>query len=530
MIIKRPQPEENFQNKEREESQENSTENTRKKILPHRPNRGSRMKSLQGKEYDEQDELYNLIFGEHSSDEDFNPSESHLSDDESECQALNDTSGNEKIKSPQLHNLSLDEKSTQRLKKKNALKNNSNEEEIYDLDQIDLDKIDEIEHMKEQGIYIQSSEEDASEEKETINKKNKKKDIKDKKTPKKSQKSFIDHSDDEEDFLRKRKRNNIINKSTLNLVNKKQKISHSKSFLRQKINRNVIFKQNYSILIVNKNIFKSQEEECKENNQLSQDQINLEYDEEQKYIEEENKNTRNIIKKFKKQEKGETQTKYSFLQEKMSQKELLLEAIFTEYYNNQSLIEMQRLEDLNKKEISTTGKKTFSEFVKIVDSNKLNKIEQVEEEELKEHNQPNIPSDKNYVHFSNPIVYNRIFENFNPGQLPQIPKTKSLCVVTGLPAKYFDPLTRQPYASMDAFKLLRERYFQKEEDTLLFRIQTLSDLASQKKEKLKKILLSDSSNKDNTSSSKNILNIMNKYGILKNETSDIERKVVSRNF
>jgi vacuolar protein sorting-associated protein 72 len=39
------------------------------------------------------------------------------------------------------------------------------------------------------------------------------------------------------------------------------------------------------------------------------------------------------------------------------------------------------------------------------------------------------------------------------------------CVVTGLPAKYFDPLTRQPYANREAFKALRadSRYAPEEE-------------------------------------------------------------------
>ena len=129
--------------------------------------------------------------------------------------------------------------------------------------------------------------------------------------------------------------------------------------------------------------------------------------------------------------------------------------------------------------------------------------------------------------FSNPLIFEKIFENFN--RLPTAPKEKKMCVITGQPAKYFDPLTKQPYADKEAFKILRERYFQKEEDSLLFRIQTLSDLASQKKEKLKKIILSEgNSNKDNLSASKNILNMVNKYGILKNEGTELEKKVTTR--
>jgi hypothetical protein len=106
-------------------------------------------------------------------------------------------------------------------------------------------------------------------------------------------------------------------------------------------------------------------------------------------------------------------------------------------------------------------------------------------------------------------------------------KERNTCAITGLPAKYFDPLTQQHYASIEAFKIIRERYFQKEEDNLLFRIQTLSDFASQKKEKLKKILLtSESGNNSGT----NLMTMVNKYGILKNEGVDFEKRTISRIF
>merc|ERR1711988_1912996 len=35
-----------------------------------------------------------------------------------------------------------------------------------------------------------------------------------------------------------------------------------------------------------------------------------------------------------------------------------------------------------------------------------------------------------------------------------------VCAITGLPAKYKDPLTKQPYANAEAFKELRRRYNQ----------------------------------------------------------------------
>ncbi len=246
------------------------------------------------------------------------------------------------------------------------------------------------------------------------------------------------------------------------------------------------------------------------------------------------------------------------MQEKLSQKELLLEAIFTEYYNIQSLQEMQRLDDLNKKEMSAPGKKQFAEFVRIVKGlgpeeaediieDKLEGEEKEEKKELEKEEDKKIRRG-NTVTFSNPIIFEKIFESFNrPAQAkietkigigmvsttpvvqPTLPKERKVCVISGQPAKYFDPLTKQPYADKEAFKILRERYFQKEEDSLLFRIQTLSDLASQKKEKLKKLILSEGNScKDNATASKNILSMVNRYGILKNDGGDLEKKVISR--
>jgi len=38
---------------------------------------------------------------------------------------------------------------------------------------------------------------------------------------------------------------------------------------------------------------------------------------------------------------------------------------------------------------------------------------------------------------------------------PPVPHAPRLCVITGLPARYFDPVTQQPYANIDAFRTLR---------------------------------------------------------------------------
>lgn len=93
--------------------------------------------------------------------------------------------------------------------------------------------------------------------------------------------------------------------------------------------------------------------------------------------------------------------------------------------------------------------------------------------------------------------------------------------MTGEKAKYFDPLTKQPYSNMEAFKIIRERYFQKEEESLLLRIQTLSDLASLKKEKLRKYIATNPSNK-------NLSEVINKIGIIKNESTGYKKPISNR--
>lgn len=62
----------------------------------------------------------------------------------------------------------------------------------------------------------------------------------------------------------------------------------------------------------------------------------------------------------------------------------------------------------------------------------------------------------------------------------------NICPITGKKAKYRDPLTMQPYYNKEAFKIIREKYFQKEEEKLFVRLQVLNDLMAQKKDKLKR--------------------------------------------
>ncbi|KAF8647444.1 hypothetical protein HU200_065354 [Digitaria exilis] len=53
---------------------------------------------------------------------------------------------------------------------------------------------------------------------------------------------------------------------------------------------------------------------------------------------------------------------------------------------------------------------------------------------------------------------------------------KSVCVVTGLPAKYRDPKTGLPYATMEAFKIIRESFLKEEADRKRPNISNMGEL------------------------------------------------------
>ena len=64
------------------------------------------------------------------------------------------------------------------------------------------------------------------------------------------------------------------------------------------------------------------------------------------------------------------------------------------------------------------------------------------------------------------------------------PKPKRLvCPVTGLPAKYIDPITHTPYATPQAFKIIRTRYVRSAEEKCEKRLMQLSSWLEEKKRK-----------------------------------------------
>ena len=79
--------------------------------------------------------------------------------------------------------------------------------------------------------------------------------------------------------------------------------------------------------------------------------------------------------------------------------------------------------------------------------------------------------------------------NFPSAYFPPSPtpprRRRRFCPVTGLPAKYIDPLTRTPYATPFAFKVIRLRYVSEAEEKCEKRLAQLSNWLEEKKKRKK---------------------------------------------
>lgn len=148
---------------------------------------------------------------------------------------------------------------------------------------------------------------------------------------------------------------------------------------------------------------------------------------------------------------------------RLTQEELLAEAKITEEINLASLDAYQRLE-IEKKKINQ-NKNVYNGPIIRYHSVTMPKLEEEDDDE----NEENLELDnelvvkdqfgkksRNFIIFSEEETIKQIFSS----KEQQKPKAKK-CVITGLPAKYIDPLTKCPYANLIAFKKIRELYANK---------------------------------------------------------------------
>lgn len=136
-------------------------------------------------------------------------------------------------------------------------------------------------------------------------------------------------------------------------------------------------------------------------------------------------------RKFQEEIKPKKVTK-SVVHRQLTQAELLAEAARTEVENIRSLQYMEAIEEENKRKATSTGGRYSGPMISVKSVKNSDGLEQTAV-----------------------VVKNMAMpEYLQPQKAPPVPQ-KEMCVVTNTVAKYRDPLTGKPYATLEAFKILR---------------------------------------------------------------------------
>lgn len=137
----------------------------------------------------------------------------------------------------------------------------------------------------------------------------------------------------------------------------------------------------------------------------------------------------------------------------MTQEELLEEAKRTEEKNLKSLESYQRheMEKKKRKQIKRTCTgpmiRYHSVLMPIIEPNGTDETGQTDGTQKR--------CSRNFVTFTEDNLVKTFFSTKKPK-----PVSRSICPVTRAPARYFDPVTQLPYANLQAFRILREAYYQ----------------------------------------------------------------------
>jgi len=169
---------------------------------------------------------------------------------------------------------------------------------------------------------------------------------------------------------------------------------------------------------------------------------------------------------------------------RLTQEELLAEAKRTERENLASLEAYTRLE-AEKKKVKEKSHEIKGPFIRfhsvvmpvIVDINKEKSRQQTEVVEGTTKSEEKYS--RNFLVFTD----TKSFPNqYFPQNKPKVAKPQ-FCQITGLPARYIDPITKTPYATANAFKVIRNQYVSQEEQKCEKRLLQLSNWLEEKKRK-----------------------------------------------
>ncbi|PRP79728.1 hypothetical protein PROFUN_12662 [Planoprotostelium fungivorum] len=162
-----------------------------------------------------------------------------------------------------------------------------------------------------------------------------------------------------------------------------------------------------------------------------------------------NEYRKQTIKDQQKKKKKQTRTRQV---KKMTQEQMLEEAKVTEQYNTESLAILQAIEEEKKARaiVKTDNKIPIITF----------------------HSKGGLDT----IHFSDPSIYPSIFTQNPPAQ-----PTRGVCAITGLPARFIEPKTNTPYANLQAYRIIKERYLKTEEEKYDKKLSQLTALLEEKK-------------------------------------------------
>ena len=217
------------------------------------------------------------------------------------------------------------------------------------------------------------------------------------------------------------------------------------------------------------------------------------------------------LKEVRKRHHRATKTQQRPAQRRMTQQELLEEAKWTELENKASLEAFTRLEEEKRqvKEKKKVIKGPVIRFHSVTMPMITSKLEPSQDQTTTSEVATTLPSSPSSAMTTTavpqdstsagntqtqPTKYCRNFLVFTdtngfpdlyfPTRKPPKPK-RAVCPVTGLPAKYIDPITGTPYATPQAFKFIRTRYVRSAEEKCEKRLMQLSSWLEEKKRKKK---------------------------------------------
>ena len=183
---------------------------------------------------------------------------------------------------------------------------------------------------------------------------------------------------------------------------------------------------------------------------------------------EEHKKRQNEAKERRKRQKERQQKARVPQLRRLTQEELLAEAAITEEENVASLQNHQMLEASKKKTKlqKVTYKGPLIRYLSL--SMPVMELKEPEVEvslnESEEMQKPSVDSSKrcsrNFLIFTDAKNFPEAHFSVKKPKRPQ----KTYCPVTGLPARYRDPLTNLPYATTAAFRYIREQFVMQAED------------------------------------------------------------------